>query len=573
MPFAPGERSIAAMRTLITTLLAVAALAAPASADPLPSGADWHEEYIATPEGRLHADVYRPAGLAPAKKTPVLMLISPYLGNDNSSAGTGWAPAASKPSIRPWYRPVFEWGVANGYTVTAVALPGYGASGGCSDFMGPREQRAAAAAVRWGAGQAWSNGRVGTFGGSYDGWTQVAALAQRVPGHRAAMVMAPVVDLHRAAFTNGIAHWLGGTNAVLYGGYAEAALLPASAESTPAEHAETAAGTPAQAACSADYISRMNDANPGAAVWRERRLSDRLRGVRVPTLLQAGFHDYNVGLAQFGLIWPALRGPKRLWALQIDHQPPDGWLTIAGRGGQTFYDQVFRWFERHVKGRRSSVRDARVEVQEGHAGALRTEKAWPPRDARPAAMEVLPGSYTDVPGNKGEQGDGPAGSCQPKDPRYARCVPGPTGVGSWTFTRPLAGDEHLVGTPRLRIDAQAGAPAQLVALLYDVDPDGEALLITRGATLLPANEIDLFPQDWHLEAGHRLGLLITASDGEMFTTRGSGQPVQVRGGSLSVDLVERGREGTLPVEHPNTALAARGAIEVDPTGREVALSR
>src|SRR5687767_13664527 len=73
------------LSVLLAVLLAVLAVAAPAQAAAPPPGATWSESWIPTPDGeKLHVDLLRPAGLEADDKTPVILIVSPYLG---ASAG------------------------------------------------------------------------------------------------------------------------------------------------------------------------------------------------------------------------------------------------------------------------------------------------------------------------------------------------------------------------------------------------------------------------------------------------------------------------------------------------------
>lgn len=570
---------------VVAMLLSASALVGPANrpaaaSEPL-AGARWTEEYIPSEAGRLHADIFRPEGLTDSDRTPVLMLISPYLSSTSLAEGLVYAPGTSEPSILGHYRPFYEDGIQRGYTVVSVSLPGTGASGGCADLQGRREQAAAAAAVRWAATRNWSTGRVGTFGGSYDGWTQVAALAQRVEGHAAAVVMAPVVDAYVGYFTNGVPHYLGLAERISqeWAGSSNG-LNPAPVTASPEEHKEAVAGAGQQPGCSTERASGAHDPDPNAPVWRERRLSDRLVGTTVPTFQQSGLHDFAVGMGQFPLLWSRLEGPRRLWLGQIDHRPPNAFEDVTGRGGD-FYANAMRWFDRYVRGVDNGVEDEpAVEVEEGYAGAWRNERAWPPADVRTASMPVLGGEFRDLIGNKAQPGDGPAGLCQPSDPRETRCYHPPTGYGQgiWTISQPLGRDLHLAGRPHLEVEVEADLrDGSLVALLYDIDLTGDALLLTRGAHLVNGKRslsFDLYPQDWHLRSGHRLGLLLTGSDGEMFVSRNSGARVLVSGGELRLPVVRRKAAGTLPSSHGNTLLARRATFPVETAtiaDREVSL--
>src|SRR6266545_6018318 len=86
--------ALATVTTLVAGGLPAAAQAAPASAasdapitheeNPrVPEGAAWTEAYFPSADHRaeLHADVLRPANLAPGAKTPVILAVGPYFAH------------------------------------------------------------------------------------------------------------------------------------------------------------------------------------------------------------------------------------------------------------------------------------------------------------------------------------------------------------------------------------------------------------------------------------------------------------------------------------------------------------
>ena len=151
---------------LVLSLLPAAAHAA------VPEGADYTETFIPTPDGEeLHVDILRPAGLTDADKTPVIAIVSPYLGH----AGDGERAPSSRFNDLFEGMKVFE----RGYSVVMVDLRGSGGSSGCLDILGPGEQTDIKTAIEWAAGVPWSTGRVGMYGKSYDGNTGVVGAALR----------------------------------------------------------------------------------------------------------------------------------------------------------------------------------------------------------------------------------------------------------------------------------------------------------------------------------------------------------------------------------------------------------
>ena len=87
--------------------------------------------------------------------------------------------------------------------------------------------------------------------------------------------------------------------------------------------------------------------------------------------------------------------------------------------------------------------------------------------------------------------------------RSARCGSAKTGDGAWTFSPPLTrSTRSWPACPTATVDVTPVAPRTNVAVnVYDVDPDGKATMITRGAALVDAagrKPVQLWPTDWIL---------------------------------------------------------------------------
>ena len=80
----------------------------------------------------------------------------------------------------------------------------------------------------------------------------------------------------------------------------------------------------------------------------------------------------------------------------------------------------------------------------------------------------------------------------------------------------------------------------LFAMVYDVDAGRRATVLTRGAYAVKGSgkvALELYPQDWTVKTGHRLGLLLAESDVEWFIPMPTQQTAQVTGGSLSIPFL------------------------------------
>ena len=518
--------------------------ASPAIAEPVPAGGVWTQEYFPSGDGTmLHADIIRPKGYTNKDKTPVILSIGPYFGT-----GSGSFPVPTPQRVGPINRfpEVFTEGkiLQRGYTWVQVDLRGHGGSDGCGDLGGPGEQMDVKAAVEWAAKQPWSTGKVGMWGKSYDAWTQTMALATKPKGLAAAVIQSPIIEGYRTFYMNGV-HYDSGWYATpgLYAGYD---VTPNSVNAPADSHIYASKGTATNPHCYAlNQVGALTD-DESAQYWKDRQLIKRAKGSKTPVLFSHGFLDANTKPDNFMDIWTNLRGPKRAWFGQYDHVRGNE-SNLVGRDG--FLDEAMRWFDRYLKGNKKAgvERDPGVEIQSGE-GRWRAEKHWPPLDAKRYSMPLKNGVYVDEDGNNA---DGPS-----------------SGNGTWSVSQKLPYDIHLAGETKLTVNVETVVPnAHLVGLLYDIDSKGTATIITRGAYLIrEAGKVSfkLYPQDWRLKKGHRVGFLLSGSDDSWFMPGVSGTDVTVSKGSVSMPFLRYDRDKFLK-GGPAEAMTSRTpfAVEAD----------
>lgn len=485
---------------------------------------DWTEVYFESFDGTmLHADVLRPAGYPDKKKTPVILSIGPYF---NTSGGPP-LPNLQAEGPNPRFADLWEEGriFERGYTYVQVDSRGYGASQGCNDLGGPNEQGDAKAAVEWAAKQPWSNGKVGMWGKSYDAWTQVMALAEKPKGLAATVIQAPLIEAYRGFFMNGV-HYAEGWYATP-GLYALYDLTPPSVNSDPQEFINylTAAAGPH---CFGTNLSMTTVPDHSIPYWQERDIRAAAGKSKVPTLWTHGFHDDATKANNLMDVWSKLRGPKRAWFGQWGHDRGNEAQKV-GRDG--FMDEAMRWFDYYLKGLPLSKapihKDPAIEVQT-QDGEWRTEAQWPPADSKFYNLPILDGEYQDSDDNQSEGG---------------------TQHGLWTFTQPFPHEAHISGETKVSAIVQTEVPyANLIALVYDIAPSGQAYLVSRGAYLLQGSgevKFDIYPQDWRVKKGHRLGILLSGSDRPWFATNNTDTTVIVESGRFSVPFLRYQRERNL----------------------------
>ncbi len=453
----------------------------------------------------------RKQGVPANERQPVIMAIGPYFAHIGQSIEDA-DPLRSGPNV--YYKELLSEGkpLDRGYTLVQVDLRGFGASEGCNDFGGKGEQADVKAAVEWAASQPWSNGNVGMFGKSYDGWTLAMGLATKPKGLSAVVIQAPIISGYRALYMNGVHYGLGwyATPALYQSGDA----LPPTVFDSPEYILHSALGlNPLCYALNIALQTGLADRDDSAGFWDERDLIPRASGSDVPTLWEHGFLDANAKPDNFLDVYSTLRGPRRVWAGQWQHDRPTE--ELVGRKG--FYEESMRWFDRYVKGLPEDQApvgsDPGAEIEDGGTQRWRAEAQWPPADTVVHKLDVRPD-------------------------------------GRWSMSPRLPHDVHLAGTPRLTLDVGlSGQRGNVFARVYDIAPDLRAQLLTRGAHAVRGSgtiAYDLYPQDWTFKAGHRIGVVMLPADEEWFMPLPSLGTVTRRSGSLALPFLRYTRSSFLP---------------------------
>ncbi len=133
---------------------------------------------------RLSANVYLPESEGPF---PVILIRTPYLKDT----------AARVKNSHDFLQA--------GYAVVHMDVRGRGNSEGkFNPYF--QEIEDGYDSLEWAGTQAWSNGKVGTFGGSYEGWTQIYPMRLGSPYHKAAFLMCTpsMHPFHEGAYWSGV---------------------------------------------------------------------------------------------------------------------------------------------------------------------------------------------------------------------------------------------------------------------------------------------------------------------------------------------------------------------------------
>lgn len=150
-----------------------------------------HSQYLTMRDGvRLAADLYLPDTYHPGARLPTILEQTRYFRDYDLR----WPFSLFVPRKAVGLIP----GMVNcGYAWVFVDVRGTGASNGYQVGMYPREQvKDSAEIVDWIVKQPWSNGKVGTFGMSYDAGAAELTLVNRHPAVRAAAPFYMLFDMY-----------------------------------------------------------------------------------------------------------------------------------------------------------------------------------------------------------------------------------------------------------------------------------------------------------------------------------------------------------------------------------------
>jgi X-Pro dipeptidyl-peptidase len=453
--------------------------------------------------------------------------------------------------------------VPRGFAVVHSDAPGTGLSQGCVTVGADPEQLAPKAVIDWLNGRAkgfrtidgsesvtaaWSTGKVGMTGTSYNGTIPLAAAVTGVRGLEAIIPIAPNTSYYHYYRSNGLVRhpggWLGEDIDFLYD-------FVNSGDPARREH------------CNALYrdgeFVRGRDRASGDYndFWRGRDLLTKVKNVRAAVLMAHAFNDWNVVPEHSVRIYEALKGRVPLRA--YFHQ--------GGHGGAPPLEMMNKWFTRFLYGVENGVeREPKAWIVRETAPAT-TSAAPPPAPGRGRGRAPIPPPvpYDDYPNPAAKPvtfhtaaGGGRTGrltlerqSAQGRETLIDNVELGGPALAAADAsthrllyaTTALEAPVHISGTPRITIRMASSKPAAnlsvwLVVLPWTDGPIGPANLITRGwadpqnhrslrdggnydsdrrgEPLVPGRfydlTFDLQPDDQIIPAGKRIGLMIFSSD-------------------------------------------------------------
>ena len=301
-----------------------------------------------------------------------------------------------------------------GYHVLLVSSRGTFGSGG--EFDPGRDEAAdGQACLAWLREQEWFDGRLGTFGLSYVGFTQWALAMDPPPELRAVVVQAGLHDFSRCVYHNGTfslytsLSWAdlvanqeaGGVRGMVRLATADRRERQAMDRNPIGLHARAMLGSGSP--WFENWLGTPDVADP---YWAPLQCSPALERLTAPTLLIGGWQDIFLGetLEQYRVL--AGRGvPVRLMIGPWTH------LQFATKGGGVTTRETLAWLDWHLRA------DGAAEAQDGPLGVRawfggegwRDLPAWPPVGAREERWPLLAGGELGTPGAAGGAG-GTAGA-------------------------------------------------------------------------------------------------------------------------------------------------------------------
>lgn len=565
---------------------------------------------------RVFVDVTRPGQTdAEGLKVSIVYGSSPYYAG-TSREDPNWdvkqeldaQSPPRKPATPPPYREdririsnalVNQW-VPRGFAVVHSEASGTGQSQGCPTVGDYPERMAMKFVIDWLNGRAkgyttktgneevkataWSTGKVGMIGTSYEGTLPLAAATTGVQGLEVVVPVSPNTSYYNYYRANGLVRspggYLGEDVDVLYD-------FVASGDTAGRANCDRIwkngvfAGAKGQDRATGDY----ND------FWASRDLVPLAKNIKAAVLLAHGLNDYNVMPSHSVKVFEELQSHNITSAIYL-HQ--------GGHGGNPPDDLLNRWFSHYLYGVDNGVeKDPRAWIVSNLATT-----AAPAPGTRPAPIPPAPFATFPVPGSApvklfGTKGGNGIAALSLKAPKSGTdsltddvAMSGSALASTATSpnrllyaTAPLTDTVHLSGTARVTLRIAASAKAAnlsvwLVTLPYDSTrrgSEGHRGVMTRGwadirnyksltnggyytdkrpgEPLVPGAyhdvTFDLEPNDQMIPAGKQLGVMIMSSDRE-FT-------LWPRAGTrLTVDLAHS--TFTLPIVGGTAALAKAGVV-------------
>ncbi|WP_018156931.1 Xaa-Pro dipeptidyl-peptidase [Demetria terragena] len=527
---------------------------------------------------RIHVSLARPKESRDAGvKVPIILQDSPYFAG--LAEAENWSvdhPLGQPPKSRiktPVFKPgnttpiiskSFEsrW-VTRGFAVAQMESPGSGLSDGCATTGDRNETLAAKAVIEWFAGKgkayseqrggerlkkpAWTTGRVGMTGTSYNGTLPIAAASAGVANLEAIVPDAAISSWYGYYRSQGAVRAPGGFQG-------EDADVLADAVTT-RKNPEVCQGVLSSLAKKQDRVT-----GDYTRFWKDRNYLEDAHKFHTPALISHGLNDRNVMPDQAVNLYREL-GKQGV--------PRQIYLHQGGHGGPPTDELMNRWFSRYLWNHRNGVeKQPQTYVVNGQR-QLERHRTWPVPGSGSVRLKASgDGNAIGMLNRKGTSAGKAKGSQTVTDNAaitVADLAKATTSPHRLAFaTDALPSDVLVTGSPSARIRASFDAKrANLTAALVEYLPDGTARVISRGWAD-PRNassvsrekelkrgkdvtvDVKLQPIHTTVKAGSKLGLVVLQGDQEFTVRPAAGATMKVAVQDTSIEIpVARTDKGDL----------------------------
>jgi uncharacterized protein len=300
--------------------------------------------------------------------------------------------------------------------------------------------------------------------------------------------------------------------------------------------------------CLADNLTNNNNPDLDSPYWRARNLAAQAKGTRTPLFVTQGFIENNTKPEDMEEYLDNHHGVERGWLGQWEHvrgnETNEQGQLLMGRAG--FFDEVMRFYDRYLKGIKPAVHNPAYAIED-NTGEWRAQPTWP-----------MPSSYTIARLPDGQYVDdgiastlaapaAPAGQqwdmehyTDPAPPETRSLAPMAAAGDThsyFSWSTPTTSRLRITATPRITVNASA--PGNVMVRLWDVAPDGTAVMFDENVALIErAGRVafDLKSTDWTFEVDHQLGVQIGTIGSGSWRDTPSGNTIEATRAWLALAL-------------------------------------
>jgi hypothetical protein len=398
---------------------------------------------------------------------------------------------------------IVEFFTPKGYAVVLSAVRGTGNSGGCGEQDGPHQAKDFKTLVEHFAQEPWTNGKVGSYGKSYDAETQNAGAILRPRGLETMVTVAGISSLYDVGYFDGVQFRVGGVaGAAVYYPYG----LDQSDDPLNAPH------NIERHSCQPDnFVNALDPSGDQSLYWADREFRLGVDNVDASVLYVHGLNDFTVAPIAIDGWYDELPGFKKAIFGQWAHfYPYDGTGSSQRFRRNDWYHTIHAWFDHELLDLETGIESwPDVQVQD-------EANVW-------RAVDSFAGMGVEETLVLGQNVLGEAA------PDGATATYSETGTATWE-TAPLEAPLHLSGQAFLDAVIALDRPdGHLAVTLQEIPATGNTRTLTRGYLSVQHTEnknrgvevtpnypvpyrVRTYPFDKTLAAGSRLRLVLGGSD-------------------------------------------------------------